>query len=83
MININKKDGMFMQLKIYDKLTIDNNEYIVAYVLKYEGKVYYYLTNQDVETDLKFVFVEENEFYEVEDDNLIFNLFAVIAKENI
>lgn len=72
-----------MQLKIYDKLTIDNNEYIVAYVLKYEGKVYYYLTNQDVETDLKFVFVEENEFYEVEDDNLIFNLFAVIAKENI
>jgi len=72
-----------MKIKVYDVLTIDNINYVVAFILKYKEKTYYYLTNEGVKHDLKFIFIENNEFYEVQDSNLILELFGQLAKENI
>ena len=72
-----------MNIKVYDILTINDNKYVVAFILNYQGQEYYYLTNKDVENDLKFIYIDKNEFYEVQDSKLILDLFAEIAKKNI
>lgn len=74
-----------MNIDIKDVVTLnDNIRYVVVSKTNYEGNVYYYLTEIENLTNIKFLVEnkERNSLVEVEDKELIQKLLPLFVKES-
>lgn len=65
-------------INIKDTLVLDDdNEYIVVSKANYNDKIYYYIINNNDNSDFKFCYQENDELVEIEDDKLIKELIPL------
>lgn len=65
-------------INIKDTLVLDNdNEYVVVSKTNYNDKIYYYILNNNDNSDFKFCYQENDELIEIEDDKLIKELIPL------
>lgn len=59
-------------INIKDTLVLDDdNEYVVVSKANYNDKTYYYIINNNDNSDFKFRYQENDELVEIENDKLI------------
>lgn len=65
-------------INIKDILVLDDeNEYVVVSKANYNDKIYYYIINNNDNSDFKFCYQENDELVEMEDDKLIKELIPL------
>lgn len=65
-------------INIKDTLVLDDdNEYVVVSKANYNDKTYYYILNNNDNSDFKFCYQENDELVEIEDDKLIKELIPL------
>ncbi len=65
-------------INIKDTLILDNdNEYVVVCKTNFKNKIYYYILNNDDNSDFKFCYQENDDLVEIEDDKLIKELIPL------
>lgn len=65
-------------INIKDTLVLDDeNEYVVVSKANYNDKIYYYIINNNDNSDFKFCYQENDELVEIEDDKLIKELIPL------
>lgn len=65
-------------INIKDTLVLDDdNEYVVVSKTNYKDKTYYYIINNNDNSDFKFCYQDNDELVEIEDDNLIKELIPL------
>lgn len=63
---------------IKDTLVLDDdNEYVVVSKANYNDRIYYYIINNNDNSDFKFCHQENDELVEIEDDKLIKELIPL------
>lgn len=65
-------------INIKDTLVLDDeDEYVVVSKANYNDKIYYYIINNNDNSDFKFCYQENDELVEIEDDKLIKELIPL------
>lgn len=65
-------------INIKDTLVLDDeNEYVVVSKANYNDKIYYYIINNNDNSDFKFCYQENDELVEIEEDKLIKELIPL------
>ena len=65
-------------INIKDTLILDNdNEYVVVCKTNFKNKIYYYILNNDDNSDFKFCYQENDDLVEIEDYKLIKELIPL------
>lgn len=68
-------------MNIRDIVTLDDdNEYVVASKLNYEGKIYYYLIDINKNDNLMFCYEDNNELVELIDKELATKLLPLFLE---
>ncbi len=71
-----------MNIEKYDLLTLDDNvKYIVASIIEYKDKKYYFLCEERNPKKTMFCYLEDSKLIKVDDEKLIELLSLKIAKE--
>lgn len=70
-----------MNIELNDLLTIENKEYVVSYITKFNECEYFYFVNIENPLDYKFCYKINNQIYEEYDKNKISRLILLINKE--
>lgn len=74
-------------IDIKDIITLDdNNEYIVVSKINYKEKVYYYLLDRKLNSNMKFCYEDGDELVELNDKELttkLLPLFLEVTKQNL
>ena len=66
-----------MNLNIKDVIKLEDNiEYVIVSTTVYEDIKYYYLIGLDSDDNIKFGYIEDDSFVEVEDQSLIRKLLT-------
>ena len=69
-------------MEIKDVLTLeDNNKYVVASKINYEGKEYYYLVDINNPSNLMFCYNENDTMVELDDKELTTKLLPLFFEE--
>ncbi len=67
-----------MKLNMRDVIKLeDNNEYAVASVTQLNNIIYYYLIDLNNDDNIKFGYIEDDSFVEIEDKDLINTLIPM------
>lgn len=74
-------------IDVKDVLTLeDDKKYVVVSKIDYENKVYFYLVGVEEITDVKFGYLDNDEFVEINDKELVTKLlpyFYTDVKKNL
>lgn len=69
-------------IDIKDVLTLeDDKKYVVVSKIDYENKVYFYLVGVEEITDVKFGYLDNDEFVEINDKELVTKLLPHFYKD--
>lgn len=69
-------------IDVKDVLTLeDDKKYVVVSKIDYENKVYFYLVGVEEITDVKFGYIDNNEFVEINDKELVTKLLPHFYKD--
>lgn len=69
-------------IDIKDVLTLeDDKKYVVVSKIDYENKVYFYLVGVEEITDVKFGYIDNDEFVEINDKELVTKLLPHFYKD--
>lgn len=69
-------------IDIKDVLTLeDDKKYVVVSKIDYENKVYFYLVGVEEITDVKFGYLDNDEFVEINDKELVTKLLPYFYKD--
>lgn len=67
-----------MLININDLITLDdNNEYVVVSKCEFENKVYFYIVDINDNSNLKFCYLNNDEFIELSDGELVKKLLPL------
>ena len=71
-----------MMIDVKDVLTLeDDKKYVVVSKIDYENKVYFYLVGVEEITDVKFGCLDNDEFVEINDKELVTKLLPHFYKD--
>ena len=69
-------------IDVKDVLTLeDDKKYVVVSKIDYENKVYFYLVGVEEITDVKFGYLDNDEFVEINDKELVTKLLPYFYKD--
>ena len=69
-------------IDVKDVLTLeDDKKYVVISKIDYENKVYFYLVGAEEITDVKFGYLDNDEFVEINDKELVTKLLPHFYKD--
>ena len=69
-------------IDVKDVLTLeDDKKYVVISKIDYENKVYFYLVGLEEITDVKFGYLDNDEFVEINDKELVTKLLPHFYKD--
>lgn len=69
-------------IDVKDVLTLeDDKKYVVVSKIDYENKVYFYLVGVEEITDVKFGYLDNDEFVEINDKELVTKLLPHFYKD--
>ncbi len=69
-------------IDVKDVLTLeDDKKYVVISKIDYENKVYFYLVGVEEITDVKFGYLDNDEFVEINDKELVTKLLPHFYKD--
>lgn len=69
-------------IDVKDVLTLeDDKKYVVVSKIDYENKVYFYLVGVEEITDVKFGYIDNDEFVEINDKELVTKLLPHFYKD--
>ena len=69
-------------IDVKDVLTLeDDKKYVVVSKIDYENKVYFYLVGVEEITDVKFGYIDNDEFVEINDKELVTKLLPYFYKD--
>ena len=69
-------------IDLKDVLTLeDDKKYVVVSKIDYENKVYFYLVGVEEITDVKFGYLDNDEFVEINDKELVTKLLPHFYKD--
>ena len=69
-------------IDVKDVLTLeDDKKYVVVSKIEYDNKVYFYLVGVEEITDVKFGYLDNDEFVEINDKELVTKLLPYFYKD--
>lgn len=69
-------------IDVKDVLTLeDDKKYVVVSKIDYENKVYFYLVGVEEITDVKFGYLDNDDFVEINDKELVTKLLPYFYKD--